>query len=106
MKKKSQEAPVIDISTADLRRSLGEIFDRVQYTGSRYVVSRKGREIGAIVPVELAQRLELLEQGRADALLRLSALLDSKSPLVEDEDEAMELANELVDEVRSNAASR
>jgi prevent-host-death family protein len=106
MKKKSATTALIDISTADLRKSLGEILDRVQYSGSRYIVSRKGREIGAIVPVELAQRLELLEKDRAKALQRLNKLLKGKPSLVKDEDAAMALANELVGEVRASNASR
>ena len=97
---------MIDISTADLRNSLGEVFDRVQYSGNRYVVIRKGREIGAIVPVEFARKLELLERGRMDALNRLVAKLDEKPDLVGDEESATSLANELVEEVRSNPATR
>jgi prevent-host-death family protein len=104
MIKKSIEATAIDISTADLRQSLGEVFDRVQYSGSRYVVNRKGRPIGAIVPVELARKLELLEQGRVDALARLTGLLDQKPDLVGSDEEATEIANDLVDEVRRSAA--
>ena len=106
MKKKSGEGTAINISTAELRKSLGEIFDRVQYSGSRYVVSRKGRQIGAIVPVDLAGKLELLEQGRMDALARLASMLDQKRDLAGSDDAAMDIANDLVDEVRRNAASR
>lgn len=106
MKKNKNEAPVIDISTADLRKGLGEIFDRVQYAGKRYVVSRKGRQIGAIVPIEVARKLELLEEHRKAALTRLTYLLDAKRDLVADDESASEIANELIDEVRANAASR
>jgi len=106
MNKPKEKTPVIDISTADLRNSLGEIFDRVQYSGNRYVVSRKGREIGAIVPVEFARKLELLEKGRVDALNRLVAKLDEKPDLVADDEAATELANELVEEVRANPCRR
>jgi len=105
MAKQGIEVQVLDISTADLRKSLGEIFDHVHYSGSRYVVSRKGRQIGAIVPVEIARKLELLEERRKDALNRLIALIDGKPDLVSDEESADALANELIEDVRGNTAA-
>jgi prevent-host-death family protein len=47
-----------ELTTDQLRRRLGEVFDRVQYGGKRYLVMRKGKEIGAIVPVEVYRELE------------------------------------------------
>lgn len=46
-----------DMSTDYLRKHLGEVFDEVRLANKQFVVKRKGKEIGAIVPVELFRRL-------------------------------------------------
>ena len=60
----------------------------------------KRGEIASIVPVGHA-RLTLTDQQRTDALLRLATLLKDKPSLVEDEDSAMALANELAEDTYS-----
>lgn len=49
------------ISTADARRELAEILNRVAYGKERMVVTRHGKEVAAIVPVE---DLDLLDRVR------------------------------------------
>jgi prevent-host-death family protein len=85
---------VIDISTAELRKSMGEILNRVQYGKNSFVVKRKGKEIGAIVPVELARELELLQKKKQAARDMLLKMLDEREDLNRDvsEDEIMEEA--------------
>ena len=90
-----------EISTGDLRKSLGEIFDQVRFTKTTFLVMRTGRQIGAIVPPELLAKLSPLDERRQEALQRLVEMLDSKPDLVADEEAAMNLANEAVAEVRS-----
>lgn len=104
MKRRRDNASMLDVAMTGVRRRLGQILDRVQHFGSRYNVSRKGPKIATIVPVELA-RLTLLEQERAHTLLRLSMLLQDKPSLVEDEDTAMALANELAEETVGTVSS-
>lgn len=100
MKRRRDNPSMLDIAMTALRRRLGQILDRVQHFGSRYTLSRKRGEIASIVPVGLA-RLTLTDQQRTDALLRLATLLKDKPSLVEDEDSAMALANELAEDTYS-----
>jgi prevent-host-death family protein len=94
MKTRREETDMIDISTAELRKSMGEILNRVQYGGSRFVVKRKGKEIGAIVPVELARELERILKRQRSAREQLLQMMDEREGLSKDvpEDEIMEEA--------------
>jgi prevent-host-death family protein len=58
-----------DLTTDYLRKHLGEVFDHVQYGGKQYVVKRKGKEIGAIVPVDLFRRLQRAARKNLDDFL-------------------------------------
>ena len=58
-----------DLTTDYLRKHLGEVFDRVQYAGKQYVVKRKGKEIGAIVPVDVFRQLRKAARGNLDRFL-------------------------------------
>lgn len=52
--------PVREVTVADARNGLAELLNRVAYAGERLVITRHGREIAALVPVEdlrLAERL-------------------------------------------------
>ena len=64
----------VAISSMQLRKSIGDILNRVQYTGECFVVERKGDAVAAIVPVELLEELERLEGEREAELLRLARL--------------------------------
>ena len=50
------------ITTADARKNLAEIVNRAAYGGERFVVTRHGKELVAIVPVK---ELSLLNRLRA-----------------------------------------
>ncbi|MDJ0765226.1 MAG: type II toxin-antitoxin system prevent-host-death family antitoxin [Myxococcota bacterium] len=91
---------MIDISTAELRKGLGEILNQVQYGGSSFVVKRKGREVGAIVPVELARELELLQKKRQTAKDRLLQMMNDREGLNQDVSEEA-LMEEAVHETRA-----
>jgi prevent-host-death family protein len=86
-----------ELTTNQLRRRLGEVFDRVQYGGKRYLVKRKGNEIGAIVPVEVYRELE-----RA-ARKNLVRFLDDGSEEPEDitTDALMQQISEIIEQYRA-----
>ena len=48
------------ITTAEARKNMAELLNRAAYGGERFVVTRHGRELVAIVPVEDATLLERL----------------------------------------------
>ncbi|MGD2068490.1 MAG: type II toxin-antitoxin system Phd/YefM family antitoxin [Gemmatimonadota bacterium] len=62
------------VSTADARKNMAELVNRAAYGGERFVVTRHGKELVAIVPVEEASLLErlrgLLEARDFEAALR------------------------------------
>jgi prevent-host-death family protein len=62
------------ISTADARQNLAELINRVAYGKERVVLTRHGKEIAALVPVEdltLVERLRLyLRRREVEAALR------------------------------------
>ena len=62
------------ITTAEARKNLAEIVNRTAYGGERFVVTRHGKELVAIVPVgelSLLNRLRvLLEQQDLQGALR------------------------------------
>lgn len=52
------------ISTADARDRLAEIVNRAAYGKERVVLSRRGKPLAALVPIEDIQALEALEDQR------------------------------------------
>ena len=62
------------VTTADARRNMSELLNRAAYGGERFVVTRHGKELVAIVPVEEANLLErlrvLLRERDFEAALR------------------------------------
>lgn len=46
------------ISTAEVRRNMAELVNRAAYGGERFVITRHGKELVALVPVEEASLLE------------------------------------------------
>ena len=66
------------VSVADARSDLAELLNRVAYGGERLVITRHGRELAALVPVEdvkLADRLRrfVARKDVARALAELDA---------------------------------
>lgn len=62
------------ISTAEARKNMAELMNRAAYGGERFVVTRHGKELVAIVPVADATLLDrlrdLLEKRDYEAALR------------------------------------
>ncbi|MGD8322686.1 MAG: type II toxin-antitoxin system Phd/YefM family antitoxin [Gemmatimonadota bacterium] len=67
------------ITTAEARKNMAELLNRAAYGGERFVVTRHGKELVAIVPV-----------GDATLLERLRALLEKR-----DYEAALEAVSEL-----------
>ena len=63
-----------NVTTADARKNLSELLNRAAYGGERFVVTRHGKELVAIVPLEdlaLLDRIRrLLEEREFEAALR------------------------------------
>ncbi len=70
-----------DVTTAEARKNLADLLNEVAYAGEQVVVTRHGRRIAAIVPVEdltLLQRLRRI-LGESDAEQALRELADGTS---------------------------
>lgn len=63
-----------EVTTAEARKQLAELVNRAAYGGERFVVTRHGKELVAIVPLQEASLLNrvrgLLEVRDYDAALR------------------------------------
>jgi prevent-host-death family protein len=64
---------VFTLTTAAARRKFSELVNRVWYTKERAVLTRYGRELVAIVPVEDLKRLEPRRKGRSSTPARKPA---------------------------------
>jgi prevent-host-death family protein len=66
--------PMKNITTAEARKNLSELLNRAAYGGERFVVTRHGKELVAIVPLEEASLLDrlriLLEARNFEAALK------------------------------------
>ena len=60
------------ISAMQLRASIGDVLNRIQYRGERVVVERKGEPVAAIIGVADLQRLETLEAERELELVAMA----------------------------------
>jgi prevent-host-death family protein len=60
------------ISAMQLRASIGDVLNRIQYRGERVVVERKGEPVAAIIGVADLQRLETMEAERELELFQLA----------------------------------
>lgn len=71
------------ITTAEARKNMAELLNRAAYGGERFVVTRHGKELVAIVPVEDATLLErlrtLLEKRDYEAALEAVSELGTVS---------------------------
>lgn len=54
------------ISVSAMRERIGDVVSHVAYRRERFVLTRHGREIGAIVPMQDLERLRALEAGEKD----------------------------------------
>ncbi|MCK4622293.1 MAG: type II toxin-antitoxin system Phd/YefM family antitoxin [Desulfuromonadales bacterium] len=49
------------IGVSDARDHLSEVVDRARYTHDRVILTKRGREVGAIISIEDLKLLEMLE---------------------------------------------
>ena len=49
------------IGVSDARDHLSEVVDRARYTHERFVLTKRGKDVGAIVSIEDLKLLEMLE---------------------------------------------
>ena len=75
-------AAVTAVSVADARSDLAEILNRVAYGKERLVITRHGRELAAIVPVEDLHLVSRLRRfvARKDVARALAELDAGKAP--------------------------
>ncbi len=52
---------MVRIGVSDARDRLGEVVDRARYTQERVVLTKRGREVGAIISIDDLKLLEMLE---------------------------------------------
>ena len=71
----------VTISAMELRGSIGDILNRVQYTNERFVIERKGTPIAVMIRVDEIERLERLEQERDAELFRMAKTLAERDGL-------------------------
>lgn len=89
-----QERTVITISTMDVHSNIGELLDKIALRGDEYLVTRKGKPLAVMMPVEKAESI------RRAARMCLDELLERPN-LLETDPEAMDLANAAVKESRA-----
>ena len=58
------------VSTVAARERLAEVLNRAAYGKERVVLTRRGKRLAAIVPIEDVERLEALEDRRDAAEIR------------------------------------
>jgi prevent-host-death family protein len=71
----------VTISAMDLRGSIGDVLNRVQYTNERFVIERKGAPVAVMVRVDELERLERLERERDAELFRMAKTLAERDGL-------------------------
>lgn len=65
------------VSTVDARSQLSEIINRAAFGKERLILTRRGKELVAVVPIEDVKLLEALED-RIDLKEARAALLEAK----------------------------
>jgi len=65
------------ISTVDARDSFSDVINRAAYGKERVVLTRRGKQLAAVVPIEDVELLQELED-RMDLEAARAALVDSK----------------------------
>lgn len=66
------------VSVSEARQDFAELVNRAAYRGERVLVSRRGRPIAAIVPIEDVEFLERYED-EMDLKLAMEALADPEN---------------------------
>jgi prevent-host-death family protein len=73
-----------DVTTAEARKQFAELVNRAAYGKERVRLTRRGRTLAVLVPVEDAEALEALEDARDAAAARkvLRAIRERREKLV------------------------
>ena len=58
----------MSVSTAEAREQLADILNRTAYSKERITITRRGREVAAIIPIEDLRLLELLVEEFEDKM--------------------------------------
>lgn len=69
------------IGVSDAREHLGDVVDRARYTHERVVLTKRGREVGAIISIDDLRLLELLED-QLDVEAARRAIEESEGELI------------------------
>lgn len=77
----------VKVSTLDVRKTLGDLLNRVALRHDAFIIQRKGKPLAALVPVQKLEGMERL------ARRHLLAMLDRQASALSPE-EADRLANE------------
>lgn len=64
------------ISTADARNEFADVINRASFGKERFILTRRGKKLAAIIPVEDLELLELLED-QLDVAAAKAALAES-----------------------------
>ena len=59
--KRTGDDKMTKIGVSDAREHLSEVVDRARYTHERVVLTKRGKDVGAIVSIEDLKLLEMLE---------------------------------------------
>ena len=90
---------MITVSTMEVRKSIGDILNRVALRGDEYLVERKGKPLAVMMPVEKAESI------RRAARLHLGVWL-TRPNIARSDEEAMTLANEARRAARTTKRAR
>jgi prevent-host-death family protein len=75
------EVDMTRIGVSDARDHLSEVVDRARYTHERVVLTKRGREVGAIISIDDLRLLEMLED-QLDVKAAKQALEESQGERV------------------------
>ena len=81
------------LTAVEARQKFGEILDRVNDVHDQFIIERNGKPLAAIVPIDLLEELKTISSKR------VAKFLASGGSNLSD-DEAMDIANEAIVEVR------
>ena len=73
------------IGVSDARDHLSEVVDRARYTQERVVLTKRGREVGAIISIDDLKLLEMLED-QLDVKAARQALEESQGERISYDD--------------------
>jgi prevent-host-death family protein len=72
------------MSVVELKQALGDVLNRAEYAGERFVIHRRGKDAAAVIPIEdlrLLERLVRELEDRIDTEAVASARQESGDPV-------------------------